>query len=447
MAVAPLAVQEPIVAHACGECDASVEPSAAACGSCDAPRPRGGWSLDAHVGRILGGRYRLLERLGAGGVGAVYRAADSSGDGDLGPVVVKLLANPPDGRERRRFTNEARVARTLANPHTVKVYDFGIDDGRPYLVMELLVGKTLRQVLREQGALPAGRVIEVALAICAAIDEAHQRGIVHRDLKPENLMLLAPKHTFVKVLDFGAAGGIAGPEATRSMVGTPRYMAPEQIQEGALDGRVDVYALGVCLYEMLSGHVPFAGATALETMNAHLSDPVPPLVGHDCPPALRALVMRMLEKAPDARPASLREVERSLRAMAGHEPGAPPPHPPGGATARSMRSFALGGIAAAIVLFTATIGVWRATAAARMADAAADTPPPESAAAIAAPEAPAAAPPTPPARDPEVPVTAGPAPARPDARARPAPTAAPAASAPKAAASGPRAGILHEDEF
>jgi serine/threonine-protein kinase len=384
----------------------------------------------------------------------VYRGADSSGDRDLGPVAVKLLASPPEGRERRRFTNEARVARTLGNPHTVKVYDFGIDEGRPYLVMELLAGKTLRQVLREQGPLPTPRVIAIAMAVCEAIDEAHRRGIVHRDLKPENLMLLAPDHTFVKVLDFGAAGGIAGPEATRSMVGTPRYMAPEQIQEAALDGRVDVYALGVCLYEMLSGRVPFAGPSAMDTMNAHLSEVVPPLVRDDCPPALEQLVMRMLEKAPDARPASLREVEESLRAIAGGGATAPPLQSPRGESAHSMRSFVYAGILASIVLVTGAIGVWRAIATARDANAAADARAQPTAASIAASVAPAGVIPAVPAREPEAPATAA-APARSDARSRPAaspaavgrPASTASSTAPKATASSPRAGILHENEF
>jgi serine/threonine-protein kinase len=237
------------------------------------------------------------------------------------------------------------------------------------------------------------------------------------------------------------------------MVGTPRYMAPEQIQEAALDGRVDVYALGVCLYEMLSGRVPFAGATAMDTMNAHLSDAVPPLARDDCPPALAQLVMRMLEKAPDARPASLREVEESLRAIAGGDATAPLLQSPRGVTAHSMRSFVYAGILAAIVLVTGGIGAWRAIATARDADAA-DARAQPTVASIAASVAPAEVIPAAPAPELETPAATASASARSEARPRPAASAAPVARpasassvAPTAAASSPRAGILHENEF
>ncbi|HZO12957.1 MAG TPA: protein kinase, partial [Polyangiaceae bacterium] len=243
-----------------------------------------------------------------GGMGAVYRAHDCSSAGDLGFVVVKLL-NAGVG-DRRRFLTEARAARCLTSAHAVRVYDFGFDGSMPFMVMELLRGRTLRDVLRAEGKLDEARARDITLQVCQALEEAHEAGVIHRDLKPDNLMLLAPDHRFVKVLDFGAAR-LIGTDTTGSIIGTPHYMAPEQFDRQDIDARVDIYALGVCLYEMLTGRPPFRGETAYALMHAHQQAPVPDLeASHD----FQRTVEWMLAKDRRARPQTAGEVAAALGA-------------------------------------------------------------------------------------------------------------------------------------
>jgi predicted Ser/Thr protein kinase len=341
------ATAEAVLAHLCPDCDARVSASAAVCTECGAERPRGGWRLDPHLGRVIAGRYRLLDRLGSGGMGQVYLAEDRAQAGGLGPVVVKLLAERGGSADNRRFTNEARAARQLTSPHSVKVYDFGFEDGVPYLVMEYLRGKTLRQLLIERGRLDLERAIDVALQVCRAMTDAHAAGIVHRDLKPDNLILLEPDHRFVKVLDFGAAR-LSGIDATRSVIGTPRYMSPEQILERELDGRADIYALGASLFEMLAGRPPFDSKTLAGCLNAHLSAPVPSLWEHapEVPPKLSRLVSRMLAKSPADRPLSMTDVEGELSE----------PMPPACPTRSQTRRVAV--LVAVVLAASAALGAW-----------------------------------------------------------------------------------------
>ena len=327
-------------AYECGICEALVSATQSVC-DCGAERPRGGWALHPHLGRLIAERYYLTDKLGSGGSSEVFLAEDRSSETDLEPVVIKLLSGSSSD-ERRRFSNEARAARRLNSPHSVKIYDFGFDNGTPFLVMERLRGRTLRRLIDEQGPIEEARVVAISLQICAALAEAHEAGVVHRDIKPANLMLLEPGGEHVKVLDFGAAR-VAGPDATCSLIGTPRYMSPEQILEEDVDGRADIYALGICMFELLCGRTPYAGATAVESMNAHLSGVVPTSLRGDVRPALCELIERMLSRDRDARPASMGEVADALVGLANRRP-----------VVRWPRTVAALTVAAAAVLWLVT---------------------------------------------------------------------------------------------
>jgi serine/threonine-protein kinase len=448
---------ESVLAHLCDGCAAAVDAGGERCPRCHEARPRGGWSLDPYIGCVLASRYRLLQRLGQGGIGTVYRAVDqgSRGAEQLGEVAVKVFTAPQSGSERRRFLNEARAARSLNSPHIVKVYDFGVENDVPFLVMELLRGVTVGDELRAEGALALGPAIAIARQVCAALHEAHEAGIVHRDLKPDNMMLLDPDRSFVKVLDFGAVGRVMGPDATQSIVGTPHYMAPEQIEGRAVDRRTDIYALGVCLFRMLSGRQPYDGDNTLAVMNAHLDEPIPQLT--DEPSKLNDLVTRLLAKAREDRPGSLAEVDTLLAALGSREAPAitvTPPHPMALARTVSVRAKSTGWSQLALVAIPAVLAlgwlVQRDPPLQRVNSSGL------SSSRLAAPSASALAPQAPPAaaapaaEEPPTPIRTSPAAPRPDPSAitpPPGSSAQPVASASAAATDPPRAGTLSADEF
>lgn len=219
-------------------------------------------------GYVLAKRYRIERRLGAGTSATVFEAVDTRTDQRVAVKVVHHLFRK-DRTIRKRFLREAEAARALVTPHAVKVLDVGeLPQGIPYLVMELLTGSTLERIIRrERGGMAVERALQLTDQIAAALQDAHGLDIVHRDLKPENVFVVDVEgEPFVKIVDFGISKLIGGREisqltGTGVMVGTPVYMAPEQIEGWKdIDGRVDVYALGVVLYEMLAGVSPFAGA-------------------------------------------------------------------------------------------------------------------------------------------------------------------------------------------
>jgi serine/threonine-protein kinase len=241
---------------------------------------------DALIGRRLDGRYEVLERLGAGGVGVVYRAKHAQ----LGRLVaIKVLQQHAAAQTewRRRFEREAKALSALAHPNIVTVTDSGLDDGLPYLVMELLQGKILSELINE-GPLSPQRAIDIARQLLRGLAFAHGKGIVHRDLKPANVFLqtLPDQADHVRLLDFGMAKFLEG-SGSRSLVenltqvgmvcGTPSYMCPEQWRGEPVDARTDVYSAGVLLFELFAGRPPFGGETFQETMKAHLLDPIPSL--------------------------------------------------------------------------------------------------------------------------------------------------------------------------
>ena len=264
------------------------------------------------TGVRLANRYELLERLGEGAFGVVHRAHDRTLDRD---VAVKLItARTLDAEARERMLREARAAAALNHPHIVAVYDSGEDQGRPYMVMELIAGKNLR----ETSSLTLAELRDVALQICDALAHAHRHGIVHRDLKPENV-LMAEGPT-VKLADLGIAYSNRATQLTSdgTILGTAAYLAPEQAMGLDVDGRTDLYALGAILYERVAGRTPFEGDDPLAVISQHLHAPVVPprTFRPDLPPALEAIILKLLAKAPADRFASADDAAAALASAA-----------------------------------------------------------------------------------------------------------------------------------
>lgn len=249
------------------------------------------------------GKYELLERIGRGGMGVVYRGRDTV----LGrPVAIKMLVSDVDeGTEaRERFFREARSAGQLAHRNIITVYDFGEEHGRAYIVMELLSGRSLAALFNSLAArserLPVEQQVESMIRMCEGLAFAHARGIVHRDVKPANIFLTDDGQ--VKILDFGVAR-IASSKLTRTgfIVGTPDYMSPEQVMGKGVDARSDVFSAGSVFYEMTSGRRPFAARKVPDILNNVLMATPVPLLETEAPPALAAIIMKALEKRPDDR--------------------------------------------------------------------------------------------------------------------------------------------------
>lgn len=284
---------------------------------------------DPLLGHILDEKYRLDEQLGIGGMGTVYRARHLLIDR---PVAVKVLNQRfvEDEAARTRFRREARAAGRLQHTNAVTVTDFGeSSDGYVYLVMELLEGRTLRDVLAKEAPLDAARSVSLMMQISAAVAAAHEAGIIHRDLKPANIFIVqhAEVPAVVKVLDFGIAKLAAETldeddpmtlTLLGAMIGTPRYMSPEQCDGAELTPAADVYSLGVILYEMLTGTVPFSGSTPLAIAMKHTSEAPrnPREFVSSIPPALEQVVLHTLEKRPQDRPANAAEFRKELLATA-----------------------------------------------------------------------------------------------------------------------------------
>ena len=262
--------------------------------------------IDPFLGRDLDGRYTVLEKLGQGGMGAVYRAEQHSVGREVAVKVVNTsLVTDPE--VIKRFLREAKLASKLAHPNAVAVLDFNqTDDGVFYLVMELVTGRTLDQVIRAERVFKPERVVRIGTQVLDALDGAHALSIVHRDLKPSNIMLLSQGRDLVKVLDFGLAKSVS-PDATSTtmtgigaVVGTPAFMPPELATGQRCDGRADLYSLGVILYLMGSGRLPFESESVHELVALHGSnDPAPPMKG--VPHRLAQVIDRLLQKDPAKR--------------------------------------------------------------------------------------------------------------------------------------------------
>jgi len=269
---------------------------------------------------MLGG-YRLGELLGEGGMGAVYRATDEGG----GAVVIKLIHHKYVGRPdiAARFAREARITSSLAHPAIVRVLSTEIEGHQPFIAMEFVRGRTLGAVIKEDAPLDIARTCDLTQQLLLAIAHAHERGIVHRDLKPANVMItIGPDgREHIKVLDFGIAGLFDDARQTRltqtgQVLGTPGYLSPEQAQGQHVDGRADLWAVGVMLYAMLSKHLPFPGKVAADRIVALLTEPPVPIAVFrpELPPALGTVLARMLAKDPAGRYQTAEDVSRALAA-------------------------------------------------------------------------------------------------------------------------------------
>jgi serine/threonine-protein kinase len=272
------------------------------------------------LGRDVIGQYVIQQKIGAGGMGAVYLAEQTS----MGRKAVIKVLHPwlsKDPTIAARFDNEARAVARLSDPHIVQLFNYGdMGEGTLFLAMEHLNGRTLSQVLRAEGRLSVERAVDIACQISEALSESHRQDVVHRDLKPSNIMLLdRPGGELVKVLDFGVAK-LRGSShtSTGQPVGTPRYMSPEQLAGNEVDGRSDLYALGLVTYEMLAGEPPFVADTPVGYVHKHISEPPPPLAiaapDAPIPTAVSEVIMGVLAKQPQDRPNNAAGFADALRA-------------------------------------------------------------------------------------------------------------------------------------
>jgi serine/threonine-protein kinase len=281
---------------------------------------------DPLVGQVLDGRYHVGRRHARGGMATVYEAHDTRLDRTIAlKVMHPSLAE--DEEFVSRFIREARAAARLSHPNVVSVYDQGADQGHVYLAMEMVRGRTLRDLVRERGNLSPRQALEVLEPVLAALGAAHAAGLIHRDVKPENVLLSDDGR--VKVADFGLARAVTGATSHTTtsgvLMGTVAYLSPEQVTKGTADERSDVYAAGILLFEMLTGRKPYEGETAIQVAYRHVHDDVPPpsSVVPGLPAELDHLVARATSRDPDLRPPDARtyltEVAAARRAMSDGE--------------------------------------------------------------------------------------------------------------------------------
>ncbi len=292
-------------------------------------------STDPLIGTMVSGRYRVVKKLGEGGMGSVYAGEHEAIEKQ---VALKVLHAEYSAKADivERFQQEAKAASRIKHPNVLDIFDFGqLDNGSFFLAMEFLEGHDLADDLLKYNVLPPARGIPFALQICRALAAAHSRGVVHRDMKPENVFILRTTdgQEIVKIVDFGiaqlrsndaaAAAAESAPKRrkltkTGMIFGTPEYMAPEQAAGKKADLRVDIYATGIILYEMFTGHVPHTGETFMAVLAAHLNDTPPPMpsVNPELPvsPAFQAVVMKALAKKPEERYQSMAELAEAIMA-------------------------------------------------------------------------------------------------------------------------------------
>ncbi len=320
----------------CPSCGADTGDSAKTCQRCGAAITRVS-DADGYIGRVINRKYRVEALIGEGGMGKVYRATQIDLDKK---VVLKVLRQSllSDQRTVARFQREAKAASRLNHPNSISVLEFGSvdDDGALFIAMEFVNGKDLHQILSKEWPLPEGRIVRIMSQVLSALADAHSAGVIHRDLKPENIMVEQRRGEpdFVKVLDFGIAKimdstGDEGPALTRAgfVCGTPEYMSPEQARGAQLDARSDLYAVGVILYQLTTGLLPFDSDSAVGFATKHLTEePEPPTMKRPeakISPGMERLILRAMAKDPNDRPqtaeqfrAELIAVDKERRAMA-----------------------------------------------------------------------------------------------------------------------------------
>ncbi|SIT00868.1 Stk1 family PASTA domain-containing Ser/Thr kinase [Alicyclobacillus vulcanalis] len=294
--------------------------------------------------RALGGRYRLEQKIGEGGMAEVYRATDMLLDRT---VAVKMLRTQyaEDEEFVRRFRQEAQAAARLSHPNIVNVYDVGVEDGQQYIVMEYVDGPTLKDVIVERAPLRVEEVIRISRQICSALQHAHELHVVHRDIKPHNILLT--KTGQVKVADFGIARAATGQTITHrqatTVLGSVHYFSPEQARGGPTDAKSDIYSLGIVMYEMLTGKLPFEGESPVTVALKHLRDPFvePRQLNKEIPQSVENIVLRCLAKEPESRYPDMAAVMADLdRAL--ERPNVPKYTPSGGVDDRTIVVPAMG---------------------------------------------------------------------------------------------------------
>jgi beta-lactam-binding protein with PASTA domain/tRNA A-37 threonylcarbamoyl transferase component Bud32 len=325
------------------------------------------------VGRILNSRYELEQLIGTGGMAEVYRARDNL----LGRTVAVKILHPQFAKDPvfiERFRQEAQAAANLNQTNIVNVFDWGIEDSTYYIVMEFVQGRDLKSIIVQGGPLMPERAVEIAMAICLGLDTASAHGIVHRDIKPQNIIVTGDGQ--IKVMDFGIARTAGGSAMTQTgtIMGTAQYISPEQAQGRPADPRSDLYSLGIVLYEMLTGKVPFNGENPVAIAYKHVrEDPLAPsLLNPDISPELEAVVMKALAKNPENRYQSAMEMRSDLeRCLEGAPVYATPVLPADDVARGQTQAYAMQGppprrsrtawlwvLVIAIVLAAVAVGVW-----------------------------------------------------------------------------------------
>ena len=295
---------------------AEAAPTLSSAASVSAASPSG-----PHVapGSLFSGRYDVLGTIGKGGMGVVYRARDRQLDEVVALKVLRSDVLKDDPTLLERFKQEIKLARRITHRNVLRTHDFGETQGTPYISMEYLEGVTLKDLIRGKGALPLPVGLRIAKQMCLGLEAAHQEGVVHRDIKPQN-MLIIPESGDLKIMDFGIArvsemkAGAAGLTSTGTVMGTPDYMPPEQAQGQPADFRSDIYSLGIVLYEIFTGHLPFTGDSVMAVVLAHIQKPAPaPRQANPAiPPELEAIILRCIEKSPSKRYQRVEEVLEDL---------------------------------------------------------------------------------------------------------------------------------------
>ncbi|HXB57290.1 MAG TPA: protein kinase [Vicinamibacteria bacterium] len=274
------------------------------------------------IGRGFAGRYEILGAVGQGGMGVVYRARDRQLDEVVALKVLRLDVLREDATLLDRFKLEIKLARKITHRNVLRTHDFGEADGISYISMEYLEGVTLKDLIRSKGPLPLQIGLSIAKQMCHGLEAAHLQGVVHRDIKPQNVLIL-PETGELKIMDFGVArisevkSDASGLTAAGAVVGTPDYMPPEQVQGQPADFRSDIYSLGVVLFEVFTGALPFTGDTVVGIMLGHIQTAPPPprTLNPRLAPALEALILRCMEKSPARRYAKVGDILADLASI------------------------------------------------------------------------------------------------------------------------------------
>ena len=356
----------------CSQCGASLQPAAPARAASDpseAPTRRALYKPDAlDTGSTFAGRYQIVEEIGHGGMGRVYKVHDTK----IGEKIALKLIRPEtllDGKTVERFLNELKLARKIRHKNICQMFDLGEDQDTHYITMEYIHGEDLKQLIRKVSRLSPGQAIGIARQVCEGLEEAHKLGVIHRDLKPQNIMI--DEDGNARIMDFGIARSLSGKTLTGAgvMIGTPEYMSPEQVDGKETDQRSDIYSLGVILYEMVTGRVPFEGETALAIAMKHKGEAPnnPKELNPHIPDDLSGVILTCLEKDKAKRYQSASGVHSELKKI---EQGIPTTErmipertslPSREITVTfSLKKFLVPGVVIAALFITAIIVIWRA---------------------------------------------------------------------------------------